>query len=176
MVRPRSRAAAALPQRRLRRHGGSSCWCGKRLAGIARQQSCARSHDCCCSRCASVDVLAGITCAPSGWSCASTHASALFQPPVLPDSSGARCCSPGASRPRSSPRVCAYGFVAFRRGACRVLGLSLRVRDAIMGAHDMYVSVGYGLDGVDGAVAPVRAEAAQAREHMMWSIITSKQG
>ena len=50
----------------------------------------------------------------------------LFQPQVLPDSSGACCCSPGVWRPRSSPRVCAYGFVAFRRGACRVLGLILR--------------------------------------------------
>ena len=50
------------------------------------------SHDCCRSRCASVDVLAGIACAPAGWSCAGTFASSalsatgasgLFRSPLL---------------------------------------------------------------------------------------------
>ena len=36
------------------------------------------SHDCCRSRCASVDVLAGIACAPAGWSCAGTFASSAL--------------------------------------------------------------------------------------------------
>ena len=60
----------------------------------------------------------------------------LFQPQVLPDSSGARCCSPGVWRPRSSPRICAYGFVAFRRGACRVLGLILRRSHILWRCHE----------------------------------------
>ena len=50
------------------------------------------SHDCCRSRCASVDVLAGIACAPAGWGCAGTFASSalsatgasgLFRSPLL---------------------------------------------------------------------------------------------
>ena len=36
------------------------------------------SHDCCRSRCASVDVLAGIACAPAGWSCAGTFVSSAL--------------------------------------------------------------------------------------------------
>ena len=36
------------------------------------------SHDCCRSRCASVDVLADIACAPAGWSCAGTFASSAL--------------------------------------------------------------------------------------------------
>ena len=36
------------------------------------------SHDCCRSRCASVDVLAGIARAPAGWSCAGTFASSAL--------------------------------------------------------------------------------------------------
>ncbi len=95
------------------------------------------SHDCCRSRCASVDVLAGIACAPAGWGCAGTFASSalsatgasgLFRSP--------RCCSPGVWRPRSSPRICAYGFVAFRRGACRVLGLILRRSHILWRCHE----------------------------------------
>ena len=39
-------------------------------------------------------------------------------------------------RPRSSPRVCAYGFVAFRRGACRVLGLILRRSHILWRCHE----------------------------------------
>ena len=64
------------------------------------------------------------------------HHRLLFQPQVLPDSSGARCCSPGVWRPRSSPRICAYGFVAFRRGACRVLGLILRRSHILWKCHE----------------------------------------
>ena len=88
-----ARGAAALPQR-------DACGAtAARAAGAASASLASRagshvpsSHDCCRSRCASVDVLAGIACAPAGWSCAGTFASSalsatgasgLFRSPLL---------------------------------------------------------------------------------------------
>ena len=94
------------------------------------------SHDCCRSRCASVDVLADIACAPAGWRCAGTFASSalsatgasgLFRSLLLQS----RCLEAAIS-----PRICAYGFVAFRRGACRVLGLILRRSHILWRCHE----------------------------------------
>ena len=119
--RPRRRCAAAT--RRLRRHAlellvrqaprwhrAPAVMCQVHMTAAARD-----AHLWTCSQASHARQQAGAARAP-------LHR-LLFQPQVLPDSSGARCCSPGVWRPRSSPRICAYGFVAFRRGACRVLGL-----------------------------------------------------
>ena len=132
----RARGAAALPQRRLRRHAlellvrqaprwhrAPAVMCQVHMTAAARD-----AHPWTCSQASHARQQAGAARAP-------LHR-LLFQPQVLPDSSGACCCSPGVWRPRSSPRICAYGFVAFRRGACRVLGLILRRSHILWRCHE----------------------------------------
>ena len=131
---PRRRCAAAT--RRLRRHAlellvrqaprwhrAPAVMCQVNMTAAARD-----AHPWTCSQASHARQQAGAARAP-------LHR-LLFQPQVLPDSSGARCCSPGVWRPRSSPRICAYGFVAFRRGACRVLGLILRRSHILWRCHE----------------------------------------
>ena len=66
---PRRRCAAATTPAapRARAAGAASASLASRAGSHVPS-----SHDCCRSRCASVDVLAGIACAPAGWGCAGT--------------------------------------------------------------------------------------------------------
>ena len=72
---PRRRCAAATTPAapRARAAGAASASLASRAGSHVPS-----SHDCCRSRCASVDVLAGIACAPAGWSCAGTFASSAL--------------------------------------------------------------------------------------------------
>ena len=83
---PRRRCAAAT-RLAVRRHALELL-----VRGNASLASCASSHvpsshDCCCSRCAYADELAGIVCAPAGWErwrlCVCSLPSGLFRSPTL---------------------------------------------------------------------------------------------